>query len=77
MYKNVFLGYEFIDGEFSCLRDQSETTNSSEVSQLTKDFGSVRAGLAWNTKGKFLIHRVTIEGRLDPEWLQKELDKGE
>ena len=64
------MGYKFEKGHFHALTGSRSRADTVEVPKLVEGFERGHVGLAWTGSVQSFIFSVTIEGRLDPEWVK-------
>ena len=67
------IGYKLKGGVFEAQLNKRKTHDSSAIPRFTEGFDNGHVGLAWSGSVQSFIFKVTIEGRLDPAWVAKQL----
>jgi len=68
-------GVRVRDGVVSALRGENAVASSEGNPDFAKEIAAGQVGLAWRGRVNGFIFRVTIEGRLSPDWVKKEIPK--
>ena len=72
------IGFHYNGKLLESYKDGKKTGDTSGSPKFTEGFGPGQVGLAWNGQVVCFIHRVTIKGRLDPDWVSAALgEKGD
>jgi len=66
-------GYKYNGKVLEVYRDKARTADTSEVPKFTKGFDRGHAGLIWCGSVQAFVFKITIEGKLDPKWVAKQL----
>ena len=74
-YQDQTISYQYQKHVFECYKNGKKTADSTEAPKLTKDIDTGRAGVVWNGTVQCLIYSITIEGKLDSDWIAKELGR--
>ena len=73
----INLGMAFDGKVLSGFRESKKFADSKEAPRLCEGIDTGRAALAWNGSVQALLFSVRIEGKLDPDWIARELgEKG-
>lgn len=75
--ESINFGFQVENGVFRCIRGGDTTIDSSSLPTLLKKVASGQPGLMWNGRVQGFLDQITIEGELDPEWLEKQLSEVE
>jgi len=68
-------GVRVRDGIVSALRGGSAVASSEGKPDFAKEIAAGQVGLAWRGRVNGFIFKITIEGKLNPEWVKKEIPK--
>ncbi len=74
--KRIQFGMRLEDGVFSATNYGRETASSRDNERFLKKVTPGHVGLAWNGRINGFILSITLKGRLDPEWVAKNIPGG-
>jgi hypothetical protein len=69
------IGYKYRGGVFESYFGTRKTADSTDLKKFTEGYDTGRPGLAWKGSVQCFVYKVTIEGKLDPAWVAKQLKK--
>ena len=70
------MGFKYDWDVFAGLNGRRTVVDSTKVKNFTKGFDVAgRTGIAWAGSVQCYVFRIEIEGKLDPEWVAKQLGK--
>ena len=73
--ERFWVGYKYDGKVFECYHANRKTSDTSKSPKFTDGFDSGHAGLAWGGSIQSFVFKVTIEGKLDPDWVAKQLNE--
>ncbi len=68
--RRIRFGHKLEKGVVHAQRDGSTTVDSGKSPKFTKKLGPGKAGLLWNGRIQGFVFSITIEGHLDPKWIE-------
>jgi hypothetical protein len=72
------VGYSYNGRVLESYLNGKKTSDTSGSPKFTEGFDTGHAGLAWSGSVQSFIYQVTLDGRLDPDWISKQLgEKGD
>jgi len=71
------IGFRYNGKLWESYKDGKKTGDTSGSPKFTEGFGPGQVGLAWNGQVVCFIHRVTIKGKLDADWVSAALGEKE
>jgi hypothetical protein len=67
------MAYRFSNRVLECFLNEKKSCDTKAVPKFTEGFDVGQAGVAWSGSVKCYLFRVTIKGRLDPDWVAEQL----
>ena len=67
------IGYRYSKGVLEALKDERMVIDTSGSPKFAEGFETGRTGIAWNGSVQCFVLYIVIEGKLDPDWVSREL----